>query len=148
MKILNRELQATDGNVVFTKGLRVGYLPQETFFKEDLTVEEVIEQTLLAEVSDHTTLSPSARDEILSRLFLDTKLKEKANLLSGGWQKKLAIALELIKAPDVLLLDEPTNHLDIDSIQWLEEYLARTSFAYVVISHDRSFLNKTADKVI
>ncbi len=71
-------------------------------------------------------------------------LKRKANALSGGWQKRLAIVEALVQAPDILLLDEPTNHLDLAGIEWLEVVLERAAFACVVISHDRYFLENVA----
>lgn len=59
---------------------------------------------------------------------------------SGGWRMRIELAKILLQAPDVLLLDEPTNHLDIDSIQWLEQFLANSGSAVMLVSHDRAFL--------
>jgi len=67
---------------------------------------------------------------------------------SGGWRKRLALARELIKRPDLLLLDEPTNHLDLEGILWLEKFLQQSRFACLLISHDRYFLEKVADRII
>ncbi|MGC2661849.1 MAG: ABC-F family ATP-binding cassette domain-containing protein, partial [Bryobacteraceae bacterium] len=66
---------------------------------------------------------------------------------SGGWQMRIALAKLLLEKPNVLLLDEPTNHLDIEARTWLEEYLANYEFAYVLISHDRYFLDVTVNKI-
>src|SRR6185503_15986427 len=68
--------------------------------------------------------------------------------LSGGWQKRLAIACGLVGAPDLLLMDEPTNHLDLDGILWLEQLLRNETAAYLVVSHDRWFLENVAERVL
>lgn len=67
---------------------------------------------------------------------------------SGGWRMRIELAKLLLRHPDVLLLDEPTNHLDIESIQWLEQFLARSSNAVVLVSHDRAFLNAVTNRTI
>jgi ATP-binding cassette subfamily F protein uup len=68
--------------------------------------------------------------------------------LSGGWRKRLAIARELAKAPDILLMDEPTNHLDVEGILWLEQLLRDEPLAYLVVSHDRYFLEHVATRMV
>ena len=67
---------------------------------------------------------------------------------SGGWRMRIELAKILLQQPDVLLLDEPTNHLDIESIQWLEQFLAQSAKAVVLVSHDRAFINNVTNRTI
>ncbi|MEC7382816.1 MAG: ATP-binding cassette domain-containing protein, partial [Cyanobacteriota bacterium] len=67
---------------------------------------------------------------------------------SGGWQMRIALGKILLQDPDLLLLDEPTNHLDVDTIQWLEDYLLKQTAAMVVISHDRTFLDRICTQIV
>ena len=79
--------------------------------------------------------------------FSDADLSRDCGEFSGGWQMRIALAKLLLEAPDVLLLDEPTNHLDIEARTWLEHFLAQYQGAVVLVSHDRTFLDKVANKV-
>lgn len=85
-------------------------------------------------------------DSILTRLELPAD--QKLSSLSGGWQRRVALARALVSKPDLLLLDEPTNHLDLAAIEWLEEYLAEFPGAVICITHDRTFLRKRSHRIL
>src|SRR6266849_6139723 len=114
-------------------GVRVGYVPQDPIFPSGGTVLDVIAAALAAVGEDDR---PRRIAQALGRAgFVDGRAA--VDTLSGGWQKRLAIARELAGAPDILLMDEPTNHLDVDGILWLEGVLAEQARAVLVVSHDR-----------
>lgn len=85
--------------------------------------------------------------EILSRLELND-LSQTINTLSGGQQKRVALALVLINKPDLVIMDEPTNHLDIDMIEWLEHYLQNAALSLLLVTHDRYFLDEVCNSII
>jgi len=80
--------------------------------------------------------------------FLRTDFNRPTSEFSGGWRMRIELAKILLQRPDVLLLDEPTNHLDIESIQWLEQFLAQSAKAVVLVSHDRAFINNVTNRTI
>lgn len=80
--------------------------------------------------------------------FLRTDLERPTSEFSGGWRMRIELAKILLRKPDVLLLDEPTNHLDIESIQWLEQFLAQSAKAVVLVSHDRAFINNVTNRTL
>ncbi len=85
--------------------------------------------------------------QILSELKID-RFEQKVNELSGGQQKRLALAKVLINRPDLLILDEPTNHLDLEMIEWLEAYLEKTKSTLLMVTHDRYFLDRVCNEII
>ena len=122
-----------------------GYLAQAPEFDPEITVRDAVYKGIDQEGD---WMAIGAAEEAMSRLGLKGGEDRKMGELSGGWKKKVALAHELARGPDVLLMDEPTNHLDVESIFWLEEWVKSASIAVVIISHDRSFLQRTAKRVI
>ena len=125
-------------------GVRVSYVPQDPAFPARGTVEDVVAAALAA-VDDADR--PGRIAQTLGRAGFAGGREEVA-MLSGGWQKRLAIARELAPEPDILLMDEPTNHLDIEGILWLEALLAERARACLIVSHDRYFLEHVATRML
>jgi len=146
LKILAGIEDPDDGTRSLRRHVRLSYVPQESTFPPDLTVEEVLAQTLREEGLDpHEESGRIARALSLGE-FPDSE--QSVRTLSGGWKKRLAIARSLLMEPDVLMMDEPTNHLDVEGILWLERLLKSETRAYLVISHDRRFLESVAERMI
>jgi len=154
LAILNAEQSPDSGEVSFRKNVRIGYVHQISSFAPGLTVRQAVEAAL-----DRGGVSPDAREQRLRETLGRTGFAEsdtasapgigsQAASLSGGWLKRLAIAEALATEPDVLLLDEPTNHLDLEGIEWLEDLLRSARFAFVVVTHDRYFLENVATVVV
>jgi ABC transport system ATP-binding/permease protein len=146
LRILAGQIGTDAGEVSFRKRTRLAYVEQDSRFEVGKTVRSVIESAL--EASGVSGSERGARfAETLGRAGFED-LEAQAPELSGGWQKRLAIVEALVQHPDILLLDEPTNHLDLPGITWLEDLLEAASFASVIVSHDRYFLeNVTTDMV-
>ena len=143
LKILAEMLAPDDGVCTRRRGLQVGYVPQRPSFDPDQSPDRTVAQIVAAAAGNDDHEAGRA----LSRTgFTDPSTP--AGTLSGGWRTRLAVACALVGNPDLLLLDEPTNHLDVDSILWLESLLANTAKTFVVISHDRYFLQSVARRMI
>ncbi len=100
------------------------------------------------EAVDGYTIQSKA-EEILEGIGFSTEdLKRPLEQFSGGWRMRVMLAKLLLEKPSLLMLDEPTNHLDLPSIQWIEQYLQSYEGAYIVVSHDRTFVNKTVSKIV
>jgi ABC transport system ATP-binding/permease protein len=128
------------------RGIRMGYVPQDPTFPSGATVEEVLIQALADDPAEE--FEKLARVGVtLGKAGFDDPAQP-VDILSGGWRKRLAIARELAKEPDVLLMDEPTNHLDVEGILWLEDLLQSEPLAYLVVSHDRWFLENVAGRML
>jgi ATP-binding cassette subfamily F protein uup len=142
LRILAAEETPDDGEIAFRKRLRVSYVVQDSIFPSRSTVRSVTESAM-ERSKVHQTERGTRFAETLGRAGFEN-LEAEAAALSGGWQKRLAIVGALVQAPDLLLLDEPTNHLDLAGIEWLDGILEEASFASVIVSHDRYFLENIA----
>ncbi|MGA1983268.1 MAG: ABC-F family ATP-binding cassette domain-containing protein [Acidobacteriaceae bacterium] len=146
LAVLAGQQEVDSGEIATRKRARIAYVLQESNFAPGLTVRTVMDAAL--------TRAGLAAGEHEGRLretagrtgFPD--LGAEAATLSGGWRKRLAIAEAIVTHPDVLLLDEPTNHLDLAGIAWLEELLNQATFACVMVSHDRYFLENVATEIV
>jgi ABC transport system ATP-binding/permease protein len=143
LKILAGEEHSDSGDISMRRGLKIGFLRQTPDVPLDLTVEQAVLQNTSAGSEGEKNVG-----RILSELTLVDIAHQTVATLSGGWRKRVALARELVKSPELLLLDEPTNHLDIESILWLENFLANARFSTLTITHDRMFLQSVASRIL
>ena len=162
-----------DGTVIYRNNLRIGYLPQSPEFESAKTVLEVclegddaasvavrcyersltsgddsaMTQAIQAMDSSHAWDYEARFKQILTQLKIDD-FHQPVGELSGGQVKRVALAKILIDEPQFLILDEPTNHLDIDMIEWLENYLRRSTMTLLMVTHDRYFLDNICTRII
>ena len=173
LKTIAGVLPADEGTIHRMRGLEVEYLEQEKELSPENTVlMEALRGTsplmealrsyemAMAEGDEENIIRFSSRIDALDGWQLESRAKmiltrlgfqdfrKQVGTLSGGERKRLALAAALIRPVDLLLLDEPTNHLDSDTIVWLEEYLRQQKCALLMVTHDRYFLDHTADRIL
>ncbi len=178
MKVVMKQIQADEGEIWYRPELRIAVLEQMPHLPDEETIYDVVAGGLgevgawikrYHELTMHMTGMTDAVitemgnlqhkldvhngwqiqqrvENILTRLSLPSETKVEG--LSGGWKRRVSLAKALVIEPEVLLLDEPTNHLDLESIMWLEEQLLNFKGAILFVTHDRSFLQKLATRII
>ncbi|NLX73535.1 MAG: ABC-F family ATP-binding cassette domain-containing protein [Bacteroidales bacterium] len=172
LNILAGKLVADEGSFTIRKGIRTGYLTQLPFYSAGQSVMEAVfsgenemislvrtyesaleshDQALIAKMIEKMD-SANAWDyenrvkQVLSQLKI-SRLDQPVEQLSGGQQKRVALAAVLVEEPDLLIMDEPTNHLDIEMVDWLEEYLGRNKATLLMVTHDRYFLDRVCNSI-
>lgn len=129
------------GNIIFRRELKIGYLEQSPKFDPDDTVLDAC----FNHKRDEAKILRAK--QILTQLKIDD-LDKKMGTLSGGQQRRVALANVLLTDPDMFILDEPTNHLDLDMIEWLEGFFARGNKTLLMVTHDRFFLDKVCSVIL
>ncbi len=145
LKIIKGLETADNGSIAPRKGLTIGYLPQTCDFPAKRPLDILVEALRSSPLHDYE--KESLGEAWLKKLGF-TGSEPTANLLSGGWKKRLMLAHEMISSPDLLLLDEPTNHLDLEGVLWLEQFLLQEAKTYVLVSHDRYFLEHATNRIV
>ena len=141
LSILSGKEGYDEGSIVFRRNLKVGMLEQSPVFDPD---ESVLDACFNHHGEDEKVLKAK---QVLTQLKI-RDLKQRMGELSGGQQKRVALANVLLTEPDLLILDEPTNHLDLEMIEWLEGYLARGNRTLLMVTHDRFFLDRVCSVIL
>lgn len=146
LKILASKEEPDAGEVSRRKGLRLAFVPQEELFSGSLNLLETLTSRLRDQGLELSEIQVQALIALSALGFTD--LETKVETLSGGWRKRLSLAVALAQEPDLLILDEPTNHMDWDGILLLEGLLKNFKGSLVLVSHDRAFLNNLCNKTM
>ncbi|MBO7051714.1 MAG: ABC-F family ATP-binding cassette domain-containing protein [Prevotella sp.] len=138
------------GSIIYRNGIKTGYLRQDPIFPPNATVLEACFANHLEAWEGNTQASDDAQlkaKQILTQLRI-TDMQQPVSQLSGGQQKRIALAQVLISNPDLLILDEPTNHLDLEMVEWLEGFLGRGNKTLLMVTHDRYFLDNVCSIIL
>lgn len=146
LRLLAGEYEPTAGRISKDTDLTIGYLPQVMLFQDNRTLKEEVFTVFHGE--DEARFVAEMDRTIIGLGFERRDFDRPCTEFSGGWRMRIELAKILLRHPDLILLDEPTNHLDIESIQWLEQFLAQSSSAVLLVSHDRAFLNNATNRTI
>ena len=145
LKILVGREPVDSGEISLKRNTRIIYLPQEDVLDPEKTIAETLRHAAPEGLEPWQV--GKRHQEIMGLIEADDP-DQKVDTLSGGWRKRLAIGQALFQNPDLLLMDEPTNHLDLEGILWLENLLIAAPFAFVLVSHDRFFLENTTNRIV
>ena len=141
LSILSGKEGYDSGDIVFRRDLKVGFLEQSPMFDPD---ESVLDACFNHQGEEEKVLKAK---QVLTQLKI-RNLQQRMGELSGGQQKRVALANVLLTEPDLLILDEPTNHLDLEMIEWLEGYLQRGNRTLLMVTHDRFFLDRVCSIIL
>lgn len=141
LSLLSGKESVDSGSIIFRRDIKVGFLEQQPKFDSE---ESVLDACFNHQGDPDRILKAK---QILTQLHI-TDLTQPMGQLSGGQQKRIALANVLITEPDLLILDEPTNHLDLEMIEWLEGYLQRGNKTLLMVTHDRYFLDRVCDLIL
>ena len=144
LQIVGGDLAPQSGDVWHEPGLRIGRLAQDALISDDRRAVDVVAEAL-GDVGDKWRVDHQV-DMALSRLQIPADAT--MSTLSGGWRRRVLLARALVTEPNLLLLDEPTNHLDIETMRWLEGFLADYSGTVLFVTHDRVFLQALATRIV
>jgi ATP-binding cassette subfamily F protein uup len=142
-KIMASLESADTGNIAIRKYLKTAYIPQVSTYPAKASVWDIVAGTATSDFKNSDVKTATALSIVG---FDDHTLK--VNTLSGGWSKRLDIACGIVNEPELLILDEPTNHLDLQALAWLENFLGSARFTWVMVSHDRFLLERSANRIV